>query len=164
MPPGFLDRLPDGVISGRAMVCSSWENVNDAHGFDYVMVPRRALHLDGKPVPTDDDPWLGPIPLRTSQLFRNNIMLQNGLRLATVVGDSMSPLLSHDDLVMVDTSQREPTEGPVYALDCSGRLVFRKVVIAGKNQVTLVPQNKDYEPEPMPAGTMILGRVVWSAG
>lgn len=89
------------------------------------------------------------------------------LRLIYVMGDSMEPVLSDGDVVLIDRMQREPREG-LYVLRFDDSLVIKKLQRLPGAMIKIFSENAAYEPVTMPAaaltgdGVELIGRVMWA--
>ncbi|MDR2820245.1 MAG: helix-turn-helix domain-containing protein [Desulfovibrio sp.] len=102
--------------------------------------------------------------------FRREFLRRKGapaqMALMRVSGDSMSPRIEHNDVVLIDASQRDPVPGRIYAVGVED-MVYLKIVNAVPGKLRLTSFNKDYAPiEAQTGGQLaqlvrILGRTVW---
>lgn len=102
--------------------------------------------------------------------FRSDFLRRKGnpktMVLMRVAGDSMEPKIEHDDVVLVDTSQREPHLGRMYAVAVED-LVYLKQVNAEPGKLVLTSANPAYAPLEIDArgdradGIRIIGRAIW---
>ncbi len=87
------------------------------------------------------------------------------LRIVSVRGDAMEPLLSDGDRLVIDTARRSPTTGELCVLyDGSGLAVRRAEVVHGSEpvQLRLTAVNPDYAPFTCLAEeARIVGTVLW---
>lgn len=84
--------------------------------------------------------------------------------LITAKGDSMDPTIPSGALMLVDTSDVEPTDGCIYVIARDGTLVVKRVQRL-RLGVQLISDNPIYPPETVPREEMaemrIAGRVRW---
>ena len=81
-------------------------------------------------------------------------------------GDSMAPQIQHNDVVLIDQSQRDPVPGRIYAVGVED-MVYLKTVNAMPGRIILSSCNEAYPPievenaEQLHAIVRILGRAIW---
>ena len=102
--------------------------------------------------------------------FRTDFLMRKGqpssMVLMRVTGDSMEPDIKHNDVVLIDQSQRVPRPGLLYAVGVED-LVYLKSVNAEPGKLVLSSYNPDYPPIEVDArgdlsnGIRIIGRAVW---
>ncbi len=96
-------------------------------------------------------------------LKRQGLEPQN-LRLIEVFGDSMESRIQEGDMVLIDTAQRAPRAGGVYAVVSDGWLKIKRLHVTLTGDVELHSDNPKYEPERPDSHLSIVGRCVWLAG
>lgn len=96
-------------------------------------------------------------------------------RLARVRGDSMQPSLWHNDMILIDTRDREPLvreratrdqrRSPIYAFIDQGEARIKRIERPSEDALLLLSDNTDYPPELRQgkdlAEMKIIGRAVW---
>lgn len=91
----------------------------------------------------------------------------NELRMITVDGDSMEPLLSSGDRILIDTSQRVPVPPGIFVIwDGMGLVAKRVEHIPNSDppKVLIKSVNAEYQAyERIAEEVNVVGRVVWSA-
>lgn len=102
--------------------------------------------------------------------FRTDFLMRKGqpasMVLMRVAGDSMEPEVHHNDVVLIDQSQRTPRPGGLYAVGVED-LVYLKVVNAAPGKLILTSYNAAYPPMEVDArgdledGIRIIGKAVW---
>lgn len=102
--------------------------------------------------------------------FRENFLRRKGspshMALLRVSGDSMEPRICHNDVVLVDQSQKDPVPGRIYAVSVED-LVYLKVVNAMPGRLILSSYNPAYPPieacttDQLADLVRIVGRAVW---
>ncbi|HEU6435829.1 MAG TPA: S24 family peptidase [Nitratidesulfovibrio sp.] len=102
--------------------------------------------------------------------FRMDFLMRKGqpasMVLMRVAGDSMEPEVHHNDVVLIDQSQRTPRPGGLYAVGVED-LVYLKVVNAAPGKLILTSYNAAYPPMEVDArgdledGIRIIGKAVW---
>ena len=109
----------------------------------------------------------------TAQWFLLDTMLRqeggakpDDLRIITVRGDSMEPLLSEGDRLFIDTARKLPTIGELCELwDGNGLVLKRVESVQGTEppQLRLISANPNYAPYTCLAGeARIVGKVLWT--
>jgi len=92
--------------------------------------------------------------------------LKPSIALFKVQGDSMSPTLEQGGTVGIDTNDRVPVTGLMYAISF-GNLPpeIRRVAVSydskGDKRITAIPDNSRYSKFVVPNDSYIIGRVVW---
>lgn len=107
--------------------------------------------------------WLFP-----EEVVRHEFRAQpTELRMITVDGDSMEPLLSTGDRIVLDTSQKVPVPPGIFVIwDGMGLVTKRVEHIPNSDppKVLLKSVNPDYQAYERPADDVnVIGRVVWMA-
>lgn len=102
--------------------------------------------------------------------FREDFLRRKGspshMALMRVSGDSMEPRICHNDVVLVDQSQRDPVPGRIYAVSVED-LVYLKIVNAMPGRLILSSCNPSYPPieacttDQLADLVRIVGRAVW---
>ena len=90
-----------------------------------------------------------------------------GLRLITISGDSMAPVLKHGDVVMVDRTQTQPSPPGIFIVDDGIGLVAKRLDLVPATQpqiLRLTSENGVYTNYQRRINEVqIVGRVVWFA-
>ena len=90
-----------------------------------------------------------------------------GLRLITISGDSMAPVLEHGDVVMVDCTQTQPSPPGIFIVDDGIGLVAKRLDLVPATQpqmLRLTSENGVYANYQRRIDEVhIVGRVVWFA-
>ncbi len=102
--------------------------------------------------------------------FRYDFLRRKGnpsaMVLLRVTGDSMLPLIAHNDVVLIDQSQTSPKPGHIYAVGVED-MVYLKRVDALPGKIILSSLNPEYSPieventEQMSTLVRIIGRSIW---
>lgn len=109
------------------------------------------------------DVWLFPDPVIRHE-FRTK---PNGLCMLTIHGDSMEPMLSSGDRILIDKSQQAPVPPGIFVIwDGMGLVAKRLEHVPNSNPPKLIiksvnPAYQDYERSV--DDVRIIGRVIWSA-
>jgi phage repressor protein C with HTH and peptisase S24 domain len=87
------------------------------------------------------------------------------MRLMRVTGESMSPTLEDEDIVLVDLSQNDIRVGKIYAVRMDDEIVVKRLERKPGKLVLVSDNRRFYEPQEIPLGDQsnveVLGRVVW---
>jgi len=91
----------------------------------------------------------------------------DALRMISISGDSMVPLLEHDDTVMLDCSQTRPSPPGIFILDDGVGLVAKRIEIIPSTtpqMLRISSENSAYSSYQRRIDEVhIIGRVVWFA-
>jgi phage repressor protein C with HTH and peptisase S24 domain len=89
------------------------------------------------------------------------------LRIITIDGDSMEPVLSSGDRIMIDTSQRIPVPPGIFVIWDGMGIVAKRIehiLSSDPAKLRIMSVNPDYETYERDAEEVhVIGRVVWSA-
>ena len=89
------------------------------------------------------------------------------LRMISISGDSMVPLLEHDDTVMLDCSQTRPSPPGIFILDDGVGLVAKRIEIIPNTtpqMLRISSENSAYSSYQRRIDEVhIIGRVIWFA-
>lgn len=101
--------------------------------------------------------------------FSADWLRRNGLgnaRLSAIAvqGDSMMPVLSDGDEILVDTAQNNLRDG-IHVVRLDDVLMVKRLAQAAPGRITLLSENPVYPPVEVSAEDLtIVGRVVWKSG
>lgn len=90
------------------------------------------------------------------------------LQIINVRGDSMEPVLSDGDLILLDRSQQRPSDGGTFVVRIWDEHVVKHIQRTGENTISLISANKVYPPREIELlegddrDFAIIGRVVAS--
>lgn len=147
-------------------------------GSDYAHIPlHEAMLAAGGGSENESEYVLQHLAFRRDWLRREGINA-SAARLARVQdnSDSMLPTISPGDIVLIDTSRREPPlrsplnaeirrRAPIFALRGNDGAQIKRLVRPAEDQLMLISDNPDYLPQvmqiPKGAETGIIGRVAW---
>jgi len=91
----------------------------------------------------------------------------DALQMISIIGDSMVPLLEHDDTVMLDCSQTRPSPPGIFILDDGVGLVAKRIEIIPSTtpqMLRISSENSAYSSYQRRIDEVhIIGRVVWFA-
>ena len=116
---------------------------------------------DNQEVPRESPRWYLPDAMLRQEARAN----PRDLRIVSVRGDAMEPLLSEGDRLVIDTVRTRPTTGELCALWDGNALAIRRVeIVQGTEpaQLRLTCANASYAPFVcQPEEVRILGAVLW---
>lgn len=137
---------------------------------DVLSIPRLSIDAPagGGTTTRDDDETSGDFYYFRRSWVRSRLGARpSDLRLMFIRGDSMEPTLCHNDVVLVDTSRRQPTPPGIFVLyDGFGLVAKRLELIADAEEpsVRVLSDNPHYSAyEKRVDETRIAGRIVWFA-
>jgi phage repressor protein C with HTH and peptisase S24 domain len=98
---------------------------------------------------------------------RNTLgVAQKDLALISVKGDSMEPVLSNEDLILVDMRKNRVEDNAIYVLQLNDALLVKRIQHKLDGSLHVMSDNTRYETEIVSAERAtdlnVLGRVVWS--
>ncbi|WP_299197908.1 S24 family peptidase [uncultured Amphritea sp.] len=102
--------------------------------------------------------------------FRHKWLRYKGLSEKDLVlvfsrGDSMEPTISDNNTLMIDTSQRELSDGAIYVIRVNSHLVVKRVQTLLNRDIMLISDNTAYHPETLKPEQLndleVIGKVVW---
>lgn len=139
---------------------------------DYALIPQyNARGSSGNGYLNDHVEITGGMAFRRDWLKRMSLREEN-LRVLHNRGDSNWPTLSDDEILMIDVSQVEPSNGSMFAMyDPDSEVIIKRLIrdMAGGWVIRSDNQDKTRYPD-MPIsdegmrGVEIIGRVVWRGG
>lgn len=131
---------------------------------DYIAIPYLTMDDDKENTQAsnkEDQPFC----FLASWIARHLRIAAADLRVFVMSGDSMEPTLCHNDVVLVDTVNKNPTQPGVFVLyDGYGLVVKRieRVMSSPTPRIRILSDNPQYSIyEKLPAEAGIVGRVVW---
>ncbi|MGD9865500.1 MAG: helix-turn-helix transcriptional regulator [Pseudodonghicola sp.] len=143
-------------------------------GADYAHVPlHNAMLAAGAGAENGSEEIVDHLAFRRDWLTRIGVSASSA-RLARVWGDSMQPSLWAGDMILINTSSREPPlrrrdardqrRSPIYALIDNGEARVKRIERPTEDQMLLISDSPDYAPE-LRRGSdeaiTIVGKVVW---
>jgi phage repressor protein C with HTH and peptisase S24 domain len=132
---------------------------------DWVEIPRLALDASAGPGSfAEGEQPVGAFGFSAHWLRRQNLDPAM-LSAISVSGDSMEPVLSDGDEILVDRSGRAPRDGiHVVRLDDEALLV-KRLAFGKPGTIVLISDNALYPQIELPAPRVrVIGRVVWKSG
>ena len=102
-----------------------------------------------------------------AEWVRNTLgVAQKDLALISVKGDSMEPVLSNEDLILVDMRKNRVEDNAIYVLQLNDALLVKRIQHKLDGSLHVMSDNKHYDTEIVSAERAadlnVLGRVVWS--
>lgn len=77
----------------------------------------------------------------------------------------MEHTLNEDDLLLIDKSQRRPSNGHIYIVYVQGALIVKRLQMLPSGDVLVLSDNKLYPEERVSLEQLdIVGRAVWKGG
>lgn len=145
-------------------------------GDEYAHIPlHEAMLAAGPGYHNAGEAIVDHLAFRRDWLTRMNVTI-SAARLARVRGDSNQPTLWDGDMVLIDTSKRDPAirrkgasdqrRSPFYALIDSGEARVKRIERPSPDVMMLISDNPDFPPELRHGDQLtditITGRVIWS--
>lgn len=102
--------------------------------------------------------------------FRHKWLRYRGLKPEDLVlvfakGDSMEPTINDNNTLMIDTSNRELSDGHIYVIRTDGHLIVKRIQMLWNKGILLLSDNKEYREqqiEPNESDDLeVIGKVVW---
>lgn len=102
-----------------------------------------------------------------AEWVRNTLgVTQKDLALISVKGDSMEPVLSNEDLILVDMRKNRVEDNAIYVLQLNDALLVKRIQHKLDGSLHVMSDNPRYQAEIVSADRAadlnVLGRVVWS--
>jgi phage repressor protein C with HTH and peptisase S24 domain len=142
---------------------------------DFAQIPLHEATLSaGHGSLNESDLVIDHLAFRRDWLQRIGLAASNA-SLARVTGDSMLPTIADNDLVLIDTTKRDPPQvsgsgkhpvkRPIYAVLIEGQARVKRLLQPSAGTLMLISDNPDYAPEVL-TGTdaenlQIIGKVMW---
>jgi phage repressor protein C with HTH and peptisase S24 domain len=142
---------------------------------DFAQIPlHEAILSAGHGSLNEGDLVIDHLAFRRDWLQRIGLAASNA-NLARVTGDSMLPTIADNDLVLIDTTKRDPPQvsgsgkhpvkRPIYAVLIEGQARVKRLLQPSAGTLMLISDNPDYAPEVL-TGTdaenlQIIGKVMW---
>ena len=130
---------------------------------EQVAISRITLHFSSR-----DDKIILEEKTAESHYFKNawirermDVMPEK-LKMLYAQGDGMEPAICAGDLLMIDTSQREPSPAGIFVLFDGISVAVKRLEYAQGQRLRILCDNPHHAPyERSPEETYIIGRVVW---
>lgn len=117
----------------------------------------------------DDRPSAEALAFRRDWIERQVGARVADLSLVYVVGDSMEPILSDGDVIMVNRAERSVRQDAIYVVRIGDALLVKKLQRLPGGLIKVFSENSAYEPYTVKAadlesdeGDSVVGRVVWA--
>ena len=151
------------IFSDKEVVTSTGGSASSSSR-EWIDVPRFALGASAGPGALPDEE-ISYDSFRFSRRWLAEQGLENAdLSAIRVEGDSMEPLLSDGDEILVDRASRPFRDG-VHVVRLGETLMVKRVAASGQGRLTLISQNLAYPPIHVASGEVeLIGRVVWKSG
>lgn len=164
LPVGYLDADAD-----QPKVIDEWSVPSDLPPDVYAIVPRVDVRLSaggGCIAERQDD--LPPLAFRRDWLQKKLVTAKKNLRVVSVHGDSMEPLLFEGDIVLIDMGQCDIREFEVFAIRYCDELRIKRLSKRVGGGLLIRSDNKNYTDELLSATeaeeVSVIGRMLWRGG
>lgn len=133
---------------------------------EFAMIPGYSVQISTGPgaFPSSHEQPSRKLAFRRKWL-RYRGLNEKDLVLVFAKGDSMEPTISDNNTLMIDTSQRELSDGSIYVIRTDHHLIAKRVQQLWNKGILLLSDNKEYKEqlvEPSEADDLeVIGRVVW---
>ncbi len=155
----------DWLLLGKANKPADYSEASKES--EFITIPRVDIQLaaGGGVLNGDHVEKLDEIPFTRQFLGRKlGRTKTDGLVILTADGDSMDPLISDGDLVMVDRKRNTLSDG-VYAFVYGGMARVKKLRATLSGDIEVISQNPEYKDELLKRSELddfhIIGKVVW---
>ncbi|MCI7569955.1 MAG: LexA family transcriptional regulator [Desulfovibrio sp.] len=130
----------------------------------YAMIPKVNAKAGAGSSLITTDAVLGFYAFSHAFLHSIGVQAKDAL-LMDVIGDSMEPLISDGDAILVDTSARKPQDGKIFLVGLGEELLVKRLQKSPRGWL-LVSQNQHYAPMPIEGDDdleafRLYGRVRW---
>ncbi|MCL2761078.1 MAG: hypothetical protein FWD70_05475 [Desulfuromonadales bacterium] len=92
-------------------------------------------------------------------------VIEDNLKVITVVGDSMEPKLHDGDIAILNISHKTIVDNAIYALEFNGSLLVKRVQKFISGAINILSDNSKYMPESLSSeqanNIKVVGRVIW---
>ena len=80
-----------------------------------------------------------------------------------VTGDSMEPKIMDGSIILIDREKTDVTGGGIFAVNVSGNVFIKRIVLNSSGKVELISTNPDYNTTyEQPEDVMVIGKVIGS--
>ncbi len=137
----------------------------DSRRADVVLVREIDItYAMGEGAVIEDYPSFGEVPFDAGFLRGLTRAPLDKLIVARGEGDSMTPTLINDDMVLIDMSQRRiAMQDRIWALALRGAGMIKRVRVRPKEGFTIISDNAVVPPQDVDEGDLfIVGRVIWA--
>jgi len=135
----------------------------------YALLPRYAVKAEaGRGIEAGEESPSGFMAFSEHWIRTRLHRRKENLVVLEVEGDSMSPTINPGDLIIVDTAISNVEFSGIFVLEVSGALLVKRVHRRVDGSMSIISDNKTYQPEtvqPSEANNIrVVGQVVWHAG
>jgi phage repressor protein C with HTH and peptisase S24 domain len=132
----------------------------------YVQVPRYKVQASaGGGAVIHSEQIVDFLSFRADWIHKTLGLSEKDLALINVLGDSMEPTLSNDDVILIDMGKKGIHDNSVYVLHFNGVLLVKRIQRKLDGSVIVKSDNTVYEPEVVRGDMLdtlnVVGRVVW---
>ena len=132
----------------------------------YVQVPRYKVQASaGGGSVIHSEQIVDFLSFRADWIHKTLGLSEKDLALINVLGDSMEPTLSNDDVILIDMGKKGIHDNSVYVLHFNGVLLVKRIQRKLDGSVIVKSDNLVYEPEVVRGDMLdtlnVVGRVVW---
>lgn len=133
----------------------------------FVMVPHYEVHASaGNGSLVHSEQIVDYLAFKADWVRNTLGVAQKDLALISVKGDSMEPVLSNEDLILIDMRKSRVEDNAIYVLQLDGTLLVKRIQRKLDGSLHVMSDNPRYEAEIVNAERApelhVLGRVVWS--
>lgn len=159
---GWFDQAPSNAfVTDRRMV--AYSNAEEL-GEGYAHIPLVDINVGAGSQGFAENPRTRMDLAFISGWLTSQGLEPQDLKLIEVLGDFMEPRIHEGDMVLIDTAQRTPRSGGVYAVMSDGWLKIKRLHVSLTGEIELVSDNPKYAPERPDSQLVIIGRCIWLAG
>jgi len=153
------------LATGKGEAEKSKPEPRPAESPEFVLMPRAAIHgVAGKAI-IQSSQVVDYLNFRPDWLQRTVGVDPKSLALIEAVGDSMSPTVDENDLVLVDLRQNRLQSDGIYVLCAGSDLSIKRIQRQVDGTIVIRSDNPAYPPMAVtPENITLLGRVVWVSG
>jgi phage repressor protein C with HTH and peptisase S24 domain len=152
------------MLHGKSSIGNALETFGAAEG--YVQVPRYKVQASaGGGSVIHSEQIVDFLSFRADWIHKTLGLSEKDLALINVLGDSMEPTLSNDDVILIDMGKKGIHDNSVYVLHFNGVLLVKRIQRKLDGSVIVKSDNMVYEPEVIRGDMLdtlnVVGRVVW---
>jgi len=152
--PIFLDEETEGLV----------KNVSPEEKADLIYIPKYdPKAAAGAGIFTESEGLEYFIAIQTAIIRRIVGFVPKKLSAIEAEGDSMNPLISDGDLLVIDLGKNTPNDG-IYVLNVNDGLIVKRVQTLPNYRLRIISENKVYEPYEVDLkedNVRIVGKVIW---
>lgn len=152
------------LATGKGAAAKIKLETRQAESVEFVSTPRDAIRAGGKII-IQSPQIVDFLNFRSDWLQRTAGVDAKSLALIEAVGDSMSPTVDENDLVLVDLRQTRFKSDGVYVLRSGNDLSVKRIQRQPDGMLVIRSDNPAYQPVTVtPDSITLLGRVIWLGG